>query len=220
MVHTFRIFQNLGTLYSFTYYDDQKQKMSTASLFLATFSYSHYSLDLVMFEYGEGYCDTDYYDGWDDMGTYTPEHCKRLCLQEEQCTFASFYSRVLKRCTHMKIGGFKVPSWIPYSEKCDDFHEATCHRYYGTKCQHTLHKFKMFYTFMKGGLFIFFYSHLIVVFFDASLTHILPLSLYEGGKSMMYSRPSISKTVGNQKKIRPHLKRRKFPKICQHFSFL
>ena len=44
-----------------------------------------------MVSYGTGYCDEGYYAGWEHEGTDTQEACNRLCMQEPQCTYASFY---------------------------------------------------------------------------------------------------------------------------------
>ena len=47
---------------------------------------------LVMENYGQGICDSGYYGGWDGQGDNNVEDCKSLCLQEDQCQYAAYYS--------------------------------------------------------------------------------------------------------------------------------
>ena len=49
-------------------------------------------LELIMQDYGQGYCDNGYYKGWDGLGDTSAEDCKDLCLNELSCQFAAYYS--------------------------------------------------------------------------------------------------------------------------------
>ena len=43
-----------------------------------------------MYAYGTGYCSSGYYAGHDGQGTANAEACKKLCLDDDQCTFAAY----------------------------------------------------------------------------------------------------------------------------------
>ena len=42
--------------------------------------------------YGQGYCNNDFYAGWDGHGDNSVEDCKNLCLKDSQCLFTAYYS--------------------------------------------------------------------------------------------------------------------------------
>merc|ERR1719494_927934 len=105
-------------------------------------------IDMEMLNYGRGYCKHGFYAGWDWKGTGSAEECKRLCLSEEQCTFAAFYrgdSHGRRKCSWKKVWGIPVP----FSKKCHTVNDATCSRYNGASCP--LNNDKGHYTFVKGG---------------------------------------------------------------------
>ena len=57
-----------------------------------------------MYYYGEGHCEdnqAEYYKGWDGEGEADEEDCKRVCLKESECKFASFYKSG-KKCARYK----------------------------------------------------------------------------------------------------------------------
>jgi len=45
----------------------------------------------MMVSYGDGFCDEGYYAGWDGKGINSQEECNDLCLDEPECTYASFF---------------------------------------------------------------------------------------------------------------------------------
>ena len=49
------------------------------------------NFSIVMVSYGDGFCDEGYYAGWDGKGIESQEKCNDLCLDEPECTYASFF---------------------------------------------------------------------------------------------------------------------------------
>ena len=57
-----------------------------------------------MTKLGAGHCDIDYLAGWDGKGTASESACKKVCMEESRCTYAS---------------------WLK---------DKTCSRYHGVRC--------------------------------------------------------------------------------------
>jgi len=69
----------------------------------------------MMVSYGNGFCDEGYYAGWDGKGINSQEECNDLCLDEPECTYASF---------------FPIKDWT----RDGHLNGNTCSRYNGQSC--------------------------------------------------------------------------------------
>jgi len=68
----------------------------------------------IMVSFGDGFCAKGYYAGWDGKGVNSQDECNDLCLDEPECTYASF---------------FGVKDW-----KHGNLNGNTCSRYNGQSC--------------------------------------------------------------------------------------
>ena len=88
--------------------------------------------------FGKGYCAQGKHSGWysahDDKQAANVEECNKLCLEEDQCKFASYY---------------------------DDGHMKTCNRYSGDECILVTSTIvaKKYNTSKKNGLFVSLHSN-------------------------------------------------------------
>ena len=73
------------------------------------------NFSIVMVSYGDGFCDEGYYAGWGGKGINSQEECNDLCLDEPECTYASF---------------FPIKDWT----RNGHLNGNTCSRYNGQSC--------------------------------------------------------------------------------------
>ena len=66
-----------------------------------------------MVAYGHGYCKSGYYEGWDEKGKASEEDCKKVCLLDDQCTFASFYES--NTCSRYNEASCELPAPDEYT---------------------------------------------------------------------------------------------------------
>ena len=44
-----------------------------------------------MERFGQGYCKSGYYAGWDGKGVDSQDTCNKVCLEDPECTYAAWY---------------------------------------------------------------------------------------------------------------------------------
>jgi hypothetical protein len=79
----------LGSCFSYKWYEQNPLKTTTTT-----------ALSSGMIPYGEGYCTTGYYAGWDGKGIKSQADCDAVCASESQCRHAAFYQG--KTCSRYK----------------------------------------------------------------------------------------------------------------------
>ena len=47
-----------------------------------------------MERFGQGYCKSGFYAGWDGKGLESQDACNKVCLEEPECTYAAWWESV------------------------------------------------------------------------------------------------------------------------------
>ena len=56
--------------------------------------FNNMSGSITMERFGQGYCKSGFYAGWDGKGLESQDACNRVCLEEPECTYAAWWESV------------------------------------------------------------------------------------------------------------------------------